>query len=86
MCSMTPSAVFTDREPQQDFVQCKSCGRVTGVDPRECRCLSCGQEICLHCGCTPSTRCYAGLDEHPGCTIVRPGLCSACESTIGGKS
>lgn len=62
----------------QEMVNCKSCGHITAVDPVDCRCLSCGEEVCLYCGCTSNRRCFAGLDEHEGCYRVRKGVCSGC--------
>lgn len=80
MCSFTPSpsAQSASETMTQDFVKCRNCDSVTGVDPTDARCLNCGQMVCLYCGCTETTACFKGLDESPGCYWVRDGACSAC--------
>ncbi len=59
---------------QQDFINCQNCQKITAVV--EGKCATCGEEICIVCGCTDSEPC---LD---GCFWARPNVCSACYEQI----
>lgn len=68
--------------PENDFVYCLNCEKVCGIaeggfsrelQAKQFVCATCGENICLICGCTDSAGCSI-----EGCYWVRPGLCSRC--------
>ena len=63
-----------------DFTYCRRCQFVTGIT-EDFRCATCGELICLKCGCTESAACV------PVCDWARPGMCTNCEDEEeGGKT
>jgi hypothetical protein len=58
-------------EEDFDIVYCQHCQAIKAVV--QGKCSSCGEEVCLVCGCTDSEACAEG------CEWVRPNVCSQCD-------
>ena len=70
-------SVCTLLEPEPDFNLCRNCRQATGIT-KNFKCTTCGENICVKCGCTDSAACEGG------CDWTSPGHCSQCYPAIGG--
>lgn len=58
---------------------CEGCQARADVGPNAI-CNGCGEQICLHCGCTDSAACPEG------CWWIEPGTCSSCFQDLSGHT
>lgn len=69
-----PKCALIETMPGFNF--CKNCLQATGVT-KNFRCATCGEQICVKCGCTETAACEGG------CIWTEPGLCSQCYPAQG---